>query len=711
MRRRSLWSFLIAGFFALVAVAPQLLAAYQVTVPWAVTVATVIAALAALALGAWQHRYEQDATRRDEQDRALSEGCLTLPSGRLPKVRDFSNPRDWGVHPAATSGATASIPPFVPRDVDEELRTHLATSTFVLVVGDSTAGKTRCAFEAVQAVLPHHTLIIPTTVSGIAAALRAAEQHPKCVLWLNDINTWFSAPELTREAVSRLLAPARRGHRVVVATLRAAEENQWRTIPEDSAVADTHRKVHDLLSRAHRIFLPRLFTPAERERARNYARDQRIADALQQADEYGIAEYLANGPQLLAEWESAWSANTDPQAPSHPRGAALIAAAVDLRRAGYASVLPRRLIEEVHGHYLDQQGGHRLNPEALDDAWQWATRPRRGTTRLLTPHDPDHVDVFDYLVDSVQRRTRAGDHVPEHVITTALTYAAATDAHSIGITAKADGRYRLAEHAHRQAYTTRADEHGPTHPDTLDSRNNLALALHDLGRLEEAETEYRAVLDAHRRILGDNHHRTLAIRSNLASLLQALGHFEKAEAEYHAVLDAHRRILGDNHPHTLTIRSNLASLLQGQGRLVEAAAEYHAVLDAYRRILGDNHPDTLAIRGSLASVLQALGHLEKAEAEHRAVLDIRRRILGDNHPHTLISRNNLASLLQDQGRLVEAAAEHCDVLAIRRRVLGDNHPHTLISLENVASVLQALRLSVEELRGDDSDRNAPECRG
>src|SRR5690606_6187645 len=118
-------------------------------------------------------------------------------------------------------------------------------------------------------------------------------------------------------------------------------------------------------------------------------------------------------PPLLAAWESAWSANTDPQAPSHPRGAALIAAAVDLRRAGYASVLPRRLIEEVHGHYLDQQGGHRLNPEALDDAWQWATRPRRGTTRLLTPHDPDHVDVFDYLVDSVQRRTRAGDHVPE----------------------------------------------------------------------------------------------------------------------------------------------------------------------------------------------------------------------------------------------------------------------------------------------------------
>ncbi len=167
MRRRSLWSFLIAGFFALVAVAPQLLAAYQVTVPWAVTVATVIAALAALALGAWQHRYEQDATRRDEQDRALSEGCLTLPSGRLPKVRDFSNPRDWGVHPAATSGATASIPPFVPRDVDEELRTHLATSTFVLVVGDSTAGKTRCAFEAVQAVLPHHTLIIPPLSQGL----------------------------------------------------------------------------------------------------------------------------------------------------------------------------------------------------------------------------------------------------------------------------------------------------------------------------------------------------------------------------------------------------------------------------------------------------------------------------------------------------------------------------------------------------------------
>src|SRR5690606_4608434 len=273
---------------------------------------------------------------------------------------------------------------------------------------------------------------------------------------------------------------------------------------------DTHRRVRALLGRAHRIFLDRLFSPAERERARDYVQDGRVADALAHAEEHGIAEYLANGPQLLAEWEGAWSANTDPQAPSHPRGAALIAAAVDMRRAGYTSRLPRSLLEEVHGHYLDQRGGNLLNPEPLEQAWPWATQPRRGTTRLLTPHDPDHVDVFDYLVDAVQRRTPAGDHVPEHVITAALAYASAADAHSIGTTAHTQGRYQLAEHAHRQAYTARTAEHGPEHPDTLASRNNLASVLQALGRLEEAETEHRAARDTGRRVHSPEHPDTRA---------------------------------------------------------------------------------------------------------------------------------------------------------------------------------------------------------
>lgn len=289
-----------------------------------------------MAFPTWQARFERESALRDEQARAIREGCFTLPSGKLPQVRQLSDPLAWGVHPTAASSGS-DVVPFVPRDVDEELRAQLTKNAFVLVVGDSTAGKSRCAFEAVRAVLPRHTLIIPTAVGSIAATLKAAERYSRCVLWLDDINRWFASPELTREAISQLLTPGKRRHRVVVATLRAAEADNWSTMPEEATALDTYRKVQDLLKLARLFRLDRLFSPAERERARDYVSDARIADALEHADEYGLAEYLANGPQRWEEWQNAWSVNTNPQAPTHPRGAALVAAAVDLRRAGYVS--------------------------------------------------------------------------------------------------------------------------------------------------------------------------------------------------------------------------------------------------------------------------------------------------------------------------------------------------------------------------------------
>lgn len=526
--RRVVGFFLIAAVLSLVMQALDLLSVFQIEIPLIIAIAVGGAAIAEVAFPTWQARFERESALRDEQARAIREGCFTLPSGKLPQVRQLSDPLAWGVHPTAASSGS-DVVPFVPRDVDEELRAQLTKNAFVLVVGDSTAGKSRCAFEAVRAVLPRHTLIIPTAVGSIAATLKAAERYSRCVLWLDDINRWFASPELTREAISQLLTPGKRRHRVVVATLRAAEADNWSTMPEEATALDTYRKVQDLLKLARLFRLDRLFSPAERERARDYVSDARIADALEHADEYGLAEYLANGPQRWEEWQNAWSVNTNPQAPTHPRGAALVAAAVDLRRAGYVSPIPRALLEEVHGIYLEQRGGERLNPEPLARAWRWATSPREGTTRLLTPYGAERVDVFDYLVDEVQRRTPAGNHVPDQVIVTALVYASAADARSIGTTAYAQGRYRLAERAYRQAYNADLTEHGLTHPDTLTSRNNLALVLQGLGRLDEAETEHRAVLEARRRTLGDEHPHTLTSRNNLASVLRELGRPDEAE--------------------------------------------------------------------------------------------------------------------------------------------------------------------------------------
>ncbi|MES9602160.1 tetratricopeptide repeat protein [Actinomadura sp. NPDC000929] len=516
----------------------------------------------------------------------------------------------------------------MPRDIDTELRRELDRCGFVLLVGDSTAGKTRAAFEAVRAKLPDHTLIVPEKRDGVAAAVQKAATIRRCVLWLNDLESYLGAGGLARNHVTELMTGTNH-HRVIVATLRAAEEDRFSVTSEDEERRQLQRDSRAVLEQAHRIFVERRFSAAEQQRAGALAgEDPRIGDALAHADTFGVAEYLACGPQLLAEWDNAWAKGT------HPRAAALIAVAVDIRRAGYTAPLPKILLEELHSGYLDHKGGARLHPEALDQAWEWATRPRDSGNAPLHAGTKDAYEVFDYLVDTVQHRTPAGTHVPETTITAVLAHASPSEASNLATTALAQGRYLVAETALRQALASSQDQHGPDHPDTLASRGNLATVLQDLGRLEEAEAENRAVLETKVRVLGSDHPDTLTTRSNLALVVWGLGRLEEAEAENRAVLETRMRVLGPDHPDTLTSRSNLVGALRSLGRLEEAEAENRAVLETRMRVLGPDHPDTLTSRSNLVGALRSLGRLEEAEAENRAVLEASVRVLGSDHPDT-----------------------------------------------------------------------------
>jgi eukaryotic-like serine/threonine-protein kinase len=61
-----------------------------------------------------------------------------------------------GVHLAAAAesadGRMSRTPPFVDRDRMPDVRAALVAGGFVLLVGDSTAGKSRLAFEAMRAL-------------------------------------------------------------------------------------------------------------------------------------------------------------------------------------------------------------------------------------------------------------------------------------------------------------------------------------------------------------------------------------------------------------------------------------------------------------------------------------------------------------------------------------------------------------------------------
>src|ERR1017187_7690779 len=330
--------------------------------------------------------------------------------------------------------------------------------------------------------------------------------------------------------------------------------------------------------------------------------------------------------------------------------------------------------------------GMKFEGEPMPDGWVWATEVRT-TTPLLAPVGPDTFNVFDYLVDEVNRT--AVTPVPDTALTTALRYADAADAMRVGTIARAHGRYEIALRAYSHAREVRTSALGREHPDTLTSWGNLAAVLRTLGRLEEAEAEHRAVLEARIRVLGPEHPSTLACRTNLGLVLHDLGRLEEAEVEHRAVLEARIRVLGPEHPATLTNRNNLAFVLHDLGRLTEAEAEHCAVLAAYTRILGQEQPSTSSKPVNVAAVLRALGSLEDAEAEHRAILDTSTRVFGPDHPDAVTSRGSPTLVLHSVERLGEAESMHRDVYQGFTRVLGPDHPSTLTSRNYLAFILHA----------------------
>ena len=101
-------------------------------------------------------------------------------SGGVPVSEADS--RRLGVHAAiSVAGVPDEVPPeYVPRDADATesgIRAKMAAAAerggFVLLVGGSSVGKTRCAVEAVRALLPDWWLVHPagpTEITALAAA-------------------------------------------------------------------------------------------------------------------------------------------------------------------------------------------------------------------------------------------------------------------------------------------------------------------------------------------------------------------------------------------------------------------------------------------------------------------------------------------------------------------------------------------------------------
>lgn len=657
-------------------------------------------ALAAIAAALAQDSYKEARRRHEAAVEAYARKSLTDGAGRPMLVRRLADPVLLGVHPSVpssdaltTSGLFATnprVPSYIARDVDATIRQLLGRNVLVVLLGDSATGKSRTAFEAMAAVLPDHVLVAPDGRADIAAALEAVEGFGKCVLWLDDLERYIGTGGLTRAGLFRFLD--RPGHRVAIATMRTLEYARVMEPPAGSRDdREFLRDAHDVLQQANIVRLERVFSAAELDCASAIGSDLRIAEAVRHAHEYGIAEYLAAGPALLQTWLNAWSVG------HHPRAAALIAAAVDARRAGLTRAIPRRLIENVHGGYLAANGGDTLAPETVVDAWTWASAPRMTTVGLLTPAaepapgDVERINVFDYLVDAVDHDRTPDNQVPEATLSAAIDYSDADEAERIGSLAYRTGRYAVARRAYRHSLGERRRILGDRHPAAVRSLMEVAWLARETGNLHEAESGLRRADRLLTRVHGARHPETLANLSNLSMLLLDIGKIGEAEASCRVVAEVRAELLGTDHPETLVSGSDLAWILRfDKTRLAEAEAECLRILELRQQILGPDHLDTLISRANLAVIIFDAGRNEEGETECRETLYTRIRALGTEHPHTLRSRSNLAWMLQRAGKLDEADRVSNDAVEALSRILGAGHPDVLASQTTRIAVLMGL---------------------
>ncbi|WP_326719983.1 tetratricopeptide repeat protein [Streptomyces sp. NBC_00243] len=597
---------------------------------------------------------------------ALRDSSLRMRGGRgVPLVSDARDPVLLGAHPVAER--SQGTPPFVARDVLPEVTAALGSgSTFVLLVGESLAGKTRLAYEAMRERCPTHQLVVPISRQAMVALVEPVSRMKRVVLWLDDLEQYLGAGGLTAGMVGRML-DSPRSEVIILATMSAHQHARIR-IPyaaDDEPGRDMLRQAREVIRLATTVRVDRRWSAAEIARAQQSARgDSRLAAAVRDASRqgHGVAEFLAAAPALLSDWYDAWAPGT------HPRAAALVGAAVDARRAGVHRPLAEDLLRQLHGTYLELRGGSLLRPESWPDALSWACSPARATSSLLLPRAENRYLAFDYLHLTLDERIPP-PRIPDNTWRILIEYADPATLLDIGTTA-----YQRGELMQAMSAFEKAGAEGDRLP-----RQWYATCLSEAGHAQRAAELYQELVRESEAELGVDAPETLANRNGYARCVGQSGNPLSAAALLEDVVTDRTRVLGPDHAHTLNSRNNLAFFLGTAGDHAQAVDLYEEVLADRTRLLGPDHPHTLSSRYGLAYFIGDSGRPAEAARLFQSLVDDRTRIQGPYHPYTLNNRRHQAHFLGEAGHADEAAGLFATLTQDCLSVLDPNHPDTLAS--------------------------------
>jgi hypothetical protein len=319
-----------------------------------------------------------------------------------------ADPRQLGVHAAiSVTGVPDEVPPeYVPRDVDAAefgVRARVATAArrggFVLLVGGSSVGKTRCAVEAVTTLLPNWWLVHPAAPGDIATLTETPV--PQTVVWLDDLQRYLGSEQgLTGPVVRALLNAPHPA--VIIGTLWPDLYTAYTTPPVPGGT-DLYAREREVLSLAAVIRIAPEFSPAEQNRARAAAvRDPRLQVALGSAG-YGLTQTLAAAPQLVARWDDAKTAS--------PYAWAVLTAALDVARLGAHTPLSSGLLRAAAQGYCTSQQQAEALENWFEQALTYATRKLHGAVAALSPAGAGMGQVVgymaaDYLIQHASRERR-----------------------------------------------------------------------------------------------------------------------------------------------------------------------------------------------------------------------------------------------------------------------------------------------------------------
>lgn len=305
---------------------------------------------------------------------------------RAVRVADVS-PRALGVHASITlDEQDSSLPAYVPRDIDGDLRGVLrrgaTRSVFALLVGRSSAGKTRCAYEAMTSVLPAWWLLHPAGADEVREFADAVV--PRTVVWLDELQRYLH-DGLRASAVESLLRSAEPV--VIIGTL-------WPELYQE-LTAEPRPGQEDKYPDERRLLrLGEVFDVASQLSAREHSRaleaaedDSRIALALDW-DDYPMTAVLAAAPELVRRWENA----------PNPCSGALITAAIDSARLGVQAPLLPQVLESAVSGYLTPAERAAADQGWFEQSLAYATRPLRGAAAVLVPVGSAMGQVAGYTV-------------------------------------------------------------------------------------------------------------------------------------------------------------------------------------------------------------------------------------------------------------------------------------------------------------------------